>query len=501
MLIGLDISHHQKPASLDWQKLGRAGSRFAIARATYGVKPDATFQRHVRKAIGSGQVGGSYHFLRYNSSQPAEAQAEAFLEALEPVSDLLADMLPPALDLEDNRYDEQIDTAADRRKYRKMVNTWLRIVEKELGQTCIIYTRANFFDDAIGDVPGFGIRPLWVAHYTSRPSPNIPKAWDRHTFWQFTEHGRLDGFSGRLDINRFEGDESDLARLVKGDLKLPAQPGTGDDDEADPYVAPLGSGNGEVHIVNTLGLSIRSEPRISDQTWMATLPVGQGVEVVDRVDDRWSKVRTEFNERELIGHVATRHLRASQGDAVENLVVAAAEQWLRFKQGKGHEAVYPYYKYVGEMWQGIGFNRDGRDRKIPWSAAAICWFVRQAGDAYDGFEFSQRHSTYINAAIGKKDVGKGGPFWGYRLGESKPEVGDIVCQWRKTKVDYDHAAAHSKFSSHTDIVVAATSKEITTIGGNVAQSVAAKTFRLDEGGFLRPERRLIALMKNRLRDD
>lgn len=498
MLRGIDVSHHQKPEEIDWLAMRADEVRFAFIRSTYGVVPDRSFQLHMRKAAKAGIVVGAYHFLRYKSSQSAEAQAEAFLEAIQPVADMQSVMLPPVLDLEENRSDDQINTTADRRKYLQMVNTWLEMVEKQLGRTCIIYTRANFFNEAIGNVAGFGIRPLWVAHYTAKASPNIPKAWDRYTFWQFTESGRLGGYCANLDINRFDGDESDLQKLVAGKLSLPepvkedAEPPVGE-----PAVLPLGVQTRNLMCVNTTGLNIRSEPVASKRTWLATLPVGQTVEVLDS-EDGWAKARTLFDGKELEGYVSAKHLRPRASDAVEALVVAAVDEWLRFKRGDGMEHTFPFYEFVGEMWQAIGHNLDGRDRDQPWSAASISWFVRKAGEPYDGFKFSAAHSRYINDAIVKRKAEKNAPFWGFRLDEEKPEIGDIVCQWRVREVDFDHAAEHSQFSSHTDVVVAKNSEFVTVIGGNVRQSVRTKKYRLEGNGKLVAEKRLFALMKNRL---
>ncbi len=38
-------------------------------------------------------------------------------------------------------------------------------------------------------------------------------------FWQWTSHGTVPNYSGNVDLNRFNGDESDLAAFVN-DLTL-----------------------------------------------------------------------------------------------------------------------------------------------------------------------------------------------------------------------------------------------------------------------------------------
>jgi hypothetical protein len=63
-------------------------------------------------------------------------------------------------------------------------------------------------------------RKLWVAHYTTNPYPLIPTGWDSWWLWQFTSSGRLPGYAGNLDTNRFNGDDADFAEWV-GDLPIP----------------------------------------------------------------------------------------------------------------------------------------------------------------------------------------------------------------------------------------------------------------------------------------
>lgn len=496
MMQGVDVSHHQNPTRIDWKKFCDQGIRFAVARASYGTSPDGAFQQHVRNAISVGIFAGAYHFLRFKSSQSARAQAETFLESLEPVSAFLDQMLPPTLDLEDNRYDEPIRTASDKRKYLSMVNEWLEIVEKRLGRNAIIYTRANFFDDTFEPTSQFGIRPLWIAHYTTRPSPNIPDAWNSHTIWQYTEHGRLNGYNDRLDLNRFDGDEADIANLIAGRKFIETD---FDLRELDPSFTPLGDSGFPVERVNSGGLNLRSEPRVSTQTWIATLPLAHDVEVLERnINTKWAKIRTKYNGQGVTGFVAQTYLRRKKSEDVENLVSAAAAEWLRFRRGAGKETVEPYYQYIGEMWQARGWNLTGKDTDWPWSAAAISFFVEKAGPAYDGFLKSIRHSDYIKDAIEKREAGEVAPFWAYRLNEQKPEIGDLVCQWRERAVDYDGARMRDRFDSHTDVIVRVEQDRIFAMGGNVGNSVNMSEFRLDANGKLKVEGKLFALMKNRL---
>lgn len=492
MLLGIDVSHHQSPTAIDWTRLAAAGVKFAFLRATYGVQEDDTFLRHADNARRANVLVGAYHFLRFKASQSAESQAEAFLEALEPLAPHANVLLPPVIDLEDNRYDDQIRTAADRNRYITMANRWLQLVEQRLGRLAIVYTRASFFDDTLRSPAGFSARPLWVAHYTSRPSPSIPQSWSRYYFWQFTESGRLDGYDGPLDINRFDGSAAELDALARADqFPVTTDPG----GEGEPTERPID--DAARRRVAAKGLNLRSDTVVSDATFMVALPLAHEVEVIETgVDGRWAKVRTFVGDVEKTGFVVESYLRPREHGPIEALVSSAVAQWHRFKRGAGQEHVHPYYLHVGEMWRELDLPFDGRDRNQYWSAAAMSYFVHHAGPAYAGFRRSAQHSVYIHDAIRKREAGEAAPFWGFRLNEQPVAVGDLLCMWRIERTTYDEARVSGDFKSHTDVVVGIHGGVALTLGGNVAQSVATKEFALDDRGFIVPDETLFAVMKN-----
>ena len=94
------------------------------------------------------------------------------------------------------------------------------------------------------------------------------------------------------------------------------------------------------------------------------------------------------------------------------------------------------------MWQSIQMDLDGRDREVPWSAAFISFVVRKADPDYAGFMFAAAHTRYFHDAINQRLEGTQSPFWGYRLEEEKPQLGDMVCAWREVRTDFDYTANH-----------------------------------------------------------
>jgi hypothetical protein len=178
---------------------------------------------------------------------------------------------------------------------------------------------------------------------------------------------------------------------------------------------------------------------------------------------------------------------------VDNAVRIARQEWERFgqqtidKDGKivkpgGLESQDPYWRRVGDYWKSVGLDLSGKDTDEPWSAAFMSWVMRQAGMG-DRFSYSEWHATYIrNSIFARRDGDKHFAYWGYRLGERAPQLGDLVGYARQGGVSYDYQPL--TYASHTDLVVAVRPHEIDVIGGNVKDSVSMKTLRTDDQGHL-----------------
>ena len=172
----------------------------------------------------------------------------------------------------------------------------------------------------------------------------------------------------------------------------------------------------------------------------------------------------------------------------------AHQEWLRFGQqsldadGKlvkrgGRESEEGYYLRVGDYWkQGVDRDLTGKDTHEPWSAAFISWVMKEAGMG-ERFSYSDWHAHYIRNSIRHRRVGdKSFAFWGFRISERAPQVGDLVGYARRSGISYDYQP--TVYPSHTDLVVAVRPGEIDVIGGNVKDSVTKKTLRTDENGLL-----------------
>jgi hypothetical protein len=261
------------------------------------------------------------------------------------------------------------------------------------------------------------------------------------------------------------------------------------------------------HYVGTEGLNLRETP---DGTIIRALTIGQPVSDLGAADvDGWRRVEIDGQR----GFVFGKYLRKPAAPEVEALLRAAIAEWVRFDKGQANEASDPYYLYVGEMWEAIGESYDGRSHypdgdEVPWSAAFISFVVRKAGAAYASFKFNASHSVFSNDAIQARILSRTNrPFWGYRLTEAKPGLGDIIHRNRGSGTySFDYAENHSDFKSHSDIVVEVTPQVVRVIGGNVSDTVSLRKveggddiqeYELDANGYIAPGQRVIAVLKNR----
>ena len=139
-------------------------------------------------------------------------------------------------------------------------------------------------------------------------------------------------------------------------------------------------------------------------------------------------------------------LREPVSPAREALVAEAIHEWLRFEKGQGKETIDPFTGFVGEMWQAIGLDLNGDDVGVPWSSASNSFMVRNAGKhfpKYHNFKFAAASWKYMHDSIKKQQVGDtSAPFWGFRLFEKQPEIGDIAGKWHgQGPHTFDDAAA------------------------------------------------------------
>ena len=190
---GIDVSAWQ-PADVP----SRVDSDFVIVKATEGtgyVNPHMDAQVAAAKA--KGKLVGLYHFATAKAG--SDAEAEFFLRHAKKYLDAGA---VAVLDWEPLGLSH----------YTRWAEDWLRRVDRETGKVTVVYM--NLSVSGLSSWTAFGkTHPLWLAFYgnngrfdgyaTSFTPPATP-GWTL-ALWQYTQHGRLRGYAGDLDLNVYFG--------------------------------------------------------------------------------------------------------------------------------------------------------------------------------------------------------------------------------------------------------------------------------------------------------
>lgn len=200
----------------------------------------------------------------------------------------------------------------------------------------------------------------------------------------------------------------------------------------------------------------------------------------------------------------------------ESLVTAAGAEFEKWSDASWVECVrdpkskkpislpsqQPGSQAVADYWLGgVGDSSRNGCSDYAWSAAFICWCLRQARVKLEQFPFSGAHHTYIRWAINNTKGNKQGKlYYGERIGDYSPQPGDLIAQWRKAKmsdpdpdITFDHQP-DTFFASHCDIVTNVDKEWAHAVGGNVSNKVSESHFEL-EYGKLKPHKTFICVLR------
>jgi hypothetical protein len=163
----------------------------------------------------------------------------------------------------------------------------------------------------------------------------------------------------------------------------------------------------------------------------------------------------------------------------------ATQEWNRWNGGTIKENAPNMRSVLQDYWvTGTGSARSEPNwwTSVPWSAAFVSWVMKKAG-AGKAFKYSAGHATYIKAAKDNRLANNDNPFKAYRVSEMPPRVGDLVCKSRSgSGASYDNI--RPGMATHCDIVTAVEAGRLTTIGGNVSNSVSRTLVPIDSRGLI-----------------
>ncbi len=218
---GIDISRHQhekgrRRYAINWQqvRITSLGARhnaegrtfpvsFVYIKSTEGTTiRNRYFLGDYAKAKKQGIRVGAYHFFSLKS--PAKLQANYFVNhTLFRKGDF-----PPVLDVEPT--DAQVRKIGGDEVLMSRIRTFMEIVEHRTGMRPILYVNQGFINKHMKDASDIKQRyNVWIARY-GEYKPDV-----KLVYWQLCQDGKVEGIKGPVDINVFNGYQTQYDEFVQ----------------------------------------------------------------------------------------------------------------------------------------------------------------------------------------------------------------------------------------------------------------------------------------------
>lgn len=186
----IDISHHQVQSKINYDKLAKQ-VKLAIIRTQYGSKLiDRNYKTHHKEFQKRGVPTACYAWVRGISENDMRVEAADFY-------DRTKDLKPTFwfLDVEEKSMEDM------RAGISAYVDELRRLGAKKIG-IYIAHHLYREFNLNLSEVDA-----IWIPHYGRNNGKVDSKPHFYCDIHQFTSVGRLDGYSGNLDLNRIISDK------------------------------------------------------------------------------------------------------------------------------------------------------------------------------------------------------------------------------------------------------------------------------------------------------
>jgi GH25 family lysozyme M1 (1,4-beta-N-acetylmuramidase) len=234
---GIDISQWQ--GTIDWKKAKQAGVKFAIIRIAFrgygssgNIAPDRCYIDNINNAYAQGIDVGLYFFTQALNTTEATAEANQTITYLKDniVNYKKKITMPIFWDCEfgydgsketGRFYDAWKSGTLTRQKITNNANAFCTAIKKA-GFKAGVYANPDFFAgklyaDKILDAGN----EIWLAHYTQNPTNKALRYDGKHSIWQYSAKGKVDGISSDVDCNFLYVDKTaSLTTVNDGKFKL-----------------------------------------------------------------------------------------------------------------------------------------------------------------------------------------------------------------------------------------------------------------------------------------
>ncbi|WP_050069739.1 glycoside hydrolase family 25 protein [Anaerosalibacter massiliensis] len=181
----IDISHHQVPSKINYKELCKQLD-MAIVRVQYGSRTiDRHYKTHIAEMKRHNTPFGVYAWVRGVSERDMQKEAQDFFNR--------AKDLNPSFYILDVEEKSMPDMRGGVNAYVKKLRS---LTDKKIG----VYIGHHLYKSFNLDMSKFDF--VWIPHYGRNDGTINSKPSFTCDLHQYTDRGRLEGYSGYLDLNR-----------------------------------------------------------------------------------------------------------------------------------------------------------------------------------------------------------------------------------------------------------------------------------------------------------
>lgn len=198
-VIGIDVSEWNK--TIDFNKVKADGIDFVYVRVGYtgytkskfSLNYDPYYQTNIANALAAGLQVGVYWYSQALNESEASQEADMLLNAIAGYNVTL----PVVDDYEFADEKEGRLNSANLSKDQMTANSlaFLNTVAQR-GYVPCLYANKSFLENRVNASQIAQIAKIWLAHYNT-----VTGYAGDYEYWQFTSDGKVDGISGRVDMN------------------------------------------------------------------------------------------------------------------------------------------------------------------------------------------------------------------------------------------------------------------------------------------------------------
>lgn len=199
-VVGIDVSEHNK--TIDFNKVKADGIDFVYVRVGYtgftkkklSLNYDPYYQENITNALAAGLQVGVYWYSQALNEDEALQEANMLLNVIGSYNITL----PVVYDYEFAGVGEKGRLDSAKLSKAQMTANSLAFLNRisQMGYTPCLYANYNFLEKSVYAFQISSVAKIWLAHYNT--STDYPGDYE---YWQYTSDGRVNGISGRVDMN------------------------------------------------------------------------------------------------------------------------------------------------------------------------------------------------------------------------------------------------------------------------------------------------------------